>query len=187
MRVATSLGFTKPLKINIYVYDDQETFHSKKCGVLAEFLDLDWYIGDNCGTDVLLLSPASFAETEHDYNSIKNAVVHEMVHAYNSVLNPNMELWLNEGLAVYLANQKPNEGFYKYFSFPKLCQLYTTDNLDFASFGGYQFAYNFIEYLTKKHGFEKVFQLAKTSDYEGVFGKTEEEIYKTWKSTFAAK
>lgn len=187
LRIATSLGFIKPLKVNIYVYDDQETFHSKRVGFLAGLLDLDWYIGDNRGTDVLILSPASFAKTQHDYNSIKNAVVHEMVHAYNSVLNSNMGLWINEGLAVYLANQKPNEDFYKYFSFPKLCQLHTTNNLDFSAFGGYQFAYNFIEYLTKEYGFEKVLQLAKSFSYEDTFGKSEEEIYADWKSMFAAK
>ncbi len=187
LHIATSLGFTEPLKINVYVYDDQETFHSKRCGVLAGLLDLGWYIGDNRGTDVLLLSPAGFAETQHGYNSIKNAVVHEMVHAYNSVLNSNMELWMNEGLAVYLANQKPSEDFYKYFSFPRLCQLHTTNNLDFEGFGGYQFAYNFIEYLTKEYGFKKVLQLAKNSSYEDTFGKSEEEIYNNWKITFAAK
>lgn len=185
LRLATSLGFTEPLKINVYVYDDQETFHSKKCGVLAGLLDLGWYIGDNRGTDVLLLSPASFAQTHHNYNSIKNAVVHEMVHAYNSVLNSNMELWFNEGLAVYLANQKPNEDFYKYFSFPRLCQLHTTNNLDFADIGGYEFSYCFFDYLSEKYGFEKALQLAKTSDYEGIFEKSEEEIYNEWKNEFA--
>lgn len=185
LRVATSLGFTKPLKVNIYVYDDQKIFHSKRCGVLAGFLDLDWYIGDNRGTDVLMLSPASFAETTHDYNSIKNTVVHEMVHAYNSILNSNMELWFNEGLAVYLANQKPNENFYRYFSFPKLYQLHPANNIDFADIGGYQFAYNFIEHLTKEYGFEKILQLAKNSSYEDTFGKSEEEIYNDWKNEFA--
>lgn len=185
-RIARLLGFAEPVKINIYVYDKQETFWSKRMGFLSQIMNFNWYIGDNRGTDVLLLSPAN-TNSDHSYDSIKNAVVHEMVHAYNSVLNPNMKLWFNEGLAVYLAGQKPVDDFYKYFSIPEISQMHTADNAEFSEFGGYQFAYTYIAYLAEKYGFHRVLEFAKTADYEQTFGKSEKEIYSEWKELFDIK
>ncbi len=133
-----------------------------------------------------MVSPANPGKA-HNYNDVKNAVVHEMVHAYNSVLNSDVELWMNEGLAVYLANQKPSENFYKHYCVPKLFQIHTDNNMQFAGFGGYQFAYTYIDYLVNQYGVNKVLQFAKTGDYENTFGKSEKEIYNEWKELFTAK
>ena len=67
---------------------------------------LDWYIGDNIGTDVILISPANPGEM-HIYDNNKYAVLHEIVHAYVSVLNEDIDLWLTEGCALYLTNGEP--------------------------------------------------------------------------------
>ena len=49
----------------------------KKYGLVVLFLNLDWYIGDNRGTNVLLTSPAN-PGSAHDYDEIKREVaVHE--------------------------------------------------------------------------------------------------------------
>ena len=60
----------------------------KKYGFVAPLLGLDWYIGDNIGTDVILTSPANPGDV-HTYDNNKHAVLHEIVHAYISVLNEN--------------------------------------------------------------------------------------------------
>lgn len=65
-------------------------------------LNLNWYIGDNIGTDVILTSPANPGEV-HDYDNNKYAVLHEIVHAYISVINKDIDLLLTEGVALYLS------------------------------------------------------------------------------------
>ena len=45
--VAQKLGFTEKQDINVYIYDYQNTMQTKKYGLIAPLLNLDWYIGDN--------------------------------------------------------------------------------------------------------------------------------------------
>lgn len=83
--IAQKLGFTEKQDINVYIYDYQSTMQTKKYGLIAPLLNLDWYIGDNIGTKVILTSPANPGKV-HDYDNNKYAVLHEIVHAYISVL-----------------------------------------------------------------------------------------------------
>ena len=39
------------------IYDHQSVMQRKKYGMIGPLLGLDWYIGDNIGTNVLLTSP----------------------------------------------------------------------------------------------------------------------------------
>lgn len=86
--IAERLGFSKAPDVNVYIYDYQRTMQMKKYGFVAPLLGLDWYIGDNIGTDVILTSPANPGDV-HTYDNNKHAVLHEIVHAYISVLNEN--------------------------------------------------------------------------------------------------
>jgi hypothetical protein len=184
-RIAAKLGFTSPQDVKLYVYDNQGTLQMKKYGLVVLFLnlfvDLDWYIGDNMGTNVILTSPANPGNA-HDYESVKESAVHEMVHAYNSLLNPNMPLWVTEGMAVYLtAGQEPRENLYttSYFV-PTIEQTHTNSPIEFADIGGYAFAYTYIEYLDSVFGWEKLLAYVKTNDFASAFGKDEGNIYDGW-------
>lgn len=179
--LAKLLGIEKQ-KINIYIYDSQKTLQRKKYGLVASFLGLDWYIGDNIGSDVILTSPANPGK-KHDYNSVKNAVLHEMVHAYNYILNKEMSYWVDNGIAGYLSNQDPGTEFMKFTSIPTLEQTQIKGLLapiKFANFGGYEYSYSYIEYLAETYPWDSVRQFAKSGDYEAAFGASEQEIYDGW-------
>lgn len=179
-RIAKSLGFSTPQNINIYIYDSQRTFQTKKYGLMALLLDVEWYIGDNKGTDVLLTSPAN-PGSYHSYDEIVNEVqVHEMVHAYNSILNKKMRLWFNEGLAGYLSNQVPQFSIHDEYAIPGIAQMQTSNPVEFANMDGYPLSYTYIEYLNNAYGWENVLTLARSNDYVTAFGVEESEIYKNW-------
>ncbi len=180
-RIAKSLGFDSPQGINIYIYDNQGTFQTKKYGLVALLLNLDWYIGDNRGTDVLLTSPANPGKA-HNYDENKYASIHEMVHAYNSVLNAKIPLWFNEGLAGYLSKQLRWESLYDDTRnrIPTVKQMHTSNPVEFANMEGYSLSYTYIEYLDKVHGWDKVISFAKGLNYNAAFGLSEEEIYDGW-------
>jgi hypothetical protein len=176
--ISKKFGFTEKQQINIYIYDHQSTMQSKKYGYLGPMLNLDWYIGDNGGTNVILTSPANPGKV-HDYNNNKNAALHEMVHAYISVLNPHIKLWLTEGTALYLTNANPfNKALIK--DIPSYSDIQTRNPIKFSNMYGYDFANTYIEYLDNTYGWDKVLKLIKTEDYEGVFGKSSHEIYDEW-------
>lgn len=180
--VASKLGFTEKQDVSVYIYDYQKTMQQKKYGLIGPMLKLDWYIGDNIGTDVILTSPANPGPV-HTYDSNKNAVLHEIIHAYISVENPGIHLWLTEGAALYLSNGAP---FYKEYlnrmKIPSFDETKTRNPITFSNCGGYTFAHTYIEYLDKTYGWKKVCELLKSEDYNKVFNKTQLEIYDEWVS-----
>lgn len=178
-RIANALGFDSPQDINIYIYDQQSTFQTKKYGLIALLLNLDWYVGDNRGTNVMLTSPANPGKM-HDYEDNKQTSIHEMVHAYNSIVNKNMPLWINEGLAGYLSKQNPHEYDYKAWYIPTIKEMQTSNPVTFSNIGGYPLSYIYIEYLNGAYGWDSLLTLAKTNIFEDTFGKDESEIYDEW-------
>lgn len=180
--IAKKLGFKEKQDINVYIYDYQSKMQRKKYGFIAPLLNLDWYIGDNIRTNVILTSPANPGEV-HDYDNNKYAVLHEIVHAYISVINEDIDLWLTEGTALYLSNGEP---FYKKYiednGIPTYKNTCSNNPLTFSNCGGYAFAHTYIEYLDLTYGWEKVLSLIETEDYEECFGKSKEKIYEEWVS-----
>jgi hypothetical protein len=179
-RIARKLGFTTPQGIKLCIYDNQRTFQMKKYGLVTLVLDLDWYIGDNRGTSVLLTSPANPGKA-HDYDSVKNAAIHEMIHAYNFLVNPDMPLWFDEGMAAYLSAQMPRKDLYETVYFiPSLEQTHVSSPLAFNDVDGYNFAPTYIEYLENSFGWDSVMAYARTTDFEEAFGMSEQDVYNGW-------
>lgn len=178
--IADRLGFEEKQNINVYIYDYQQTMQTKKYGYIAPVLGLDWYIGDNIGTDVILTSPANPGKV-HDYNTNKYVVLHEITHAYVSVLNSNIDLWLTEGMALYLSN---GESFYKeylnHMPIPTYEEIGTKNPVKFSNMGGYDFAHTYIEFLDITYGWDKVLELISDEDYQMTFGKPGREVYDEW-------
>ncbi len=178
-RLTQKLGFAQKQDLKLYIYDKQSTFQTKKYGLIAPLLNLNWYIGDNRGSTVILASPAEVTNPEA-YDRRKYAAPHEMVHALNSILNSKMPLWLNEGAALYLTNGAPPDDLYDNSAIPTLQQMNTKSPVDFSNMGGYYFAHTYIEYLDKAYGWDKVLTLLKTGDYNDALGKTKETVYQEW-------
>ena len=180
VRIATKLGITKKQNVNVYIYDHQNTMQMKKYGYIAPFLGLDWYIGDNIGINVILTTPANPGKL-HSYENIKYAVIHEIVHAYVSVLNSHVDLWLTEGVALYLSNGKPfSREYLTYMKIPSYIETCTKDPITFANSGGYTFAHTYIDYIEKNYGWNSVIELVKKGDYESIFKKKHKAIYSEW-------
>ena len=178
--LTAKLELSSPPLIDIYIYDSQRQMQQKKYGLLIPLIGLSWYIGDNIGDDVILTSPAS-TETAHDADTIKEAALHEMVHAYVYTINPSIRLWLTEGMALYLSNGQPfSSDVLDRMPIPSLEDTRTGSPLRFSDMGGYTFAHTYIEYLDGAYGWDSVLQLIAAQDYELVFGKSEEAVYEEW-------
>ena len=180
--LASLLGVMQARPVEIYVYDHQSVMQTKKYGLIAKLLRLDWYIGDNIGSTVLLTSPANPGSV-HDYESVRTAVLHELVHAYNSLLNPKMTYWVDNGLAGFLSGQKPDYPIVSYSPVPTLAQTQTRGlwtPVTFEQFSGYAYSYTYIEYLANTYGWDAVKSFAGKSDFLSAFGTDEQTIYYGW-------
>lgn len=178
--IAKRLGFNDKQDVNVYVYDSQHTMQQKKYGYVVSLLSLDWYIGDNLGRNVILTSPSNPGDV-HEYDDVKDALPHEIVHAYISVINPKPSLWLTEGMALHLSN---GEAFHRdllsFVPIPSFEDTGTKNPIHFSNMGGYTFAHTYIEYLENHYSWDSVLKLIGSEDYEGTLGRTRQEIYDEW-------
>ena len=178
--IVQKLGFSEAPDVNVYIYDSQGTMQTKKYGFIAPLLGLDWYAGDNIGTDAILTSPAN-PGPERTYDDNKYASLHEVVHAYVSVINKDVHLWLTEGCANYLANGQPFfREYIDWSGIPTYRETCSNSPLTFANCGGYTYAHTYIEYIDTTYGWDAVLQIIESGDYEAIFNKSREDIYNEW-------
>lgn len=179
-RLIQRLELTGRPAVSVYVYDSQYVMQSHKYGWLIPLKGLDWYIGDNRGTNVLLTSPAHHG-TAHDYAAVRDAVSHELVHAYVSTMNPDVRLWLTEGMALHLSNGKPLPlGYAARYGLPTYEQTQTANPIEFSDMGGYEVAHTYIAFLERTYGWSAVLRLVRTGDYQASLGVGEREAYDGW-------
>jgi|LGOV01.1.fsa_nt_gb hypothetical protein len=177
------LNFVREQKSKIYVYPDQKIFHRKKYGSLIDivklFNNLDWYIGDNIREDVLIVSPL-MSGNHHSLDSVIGAIPHEYVHTVMYHLNPDISLWLNEGMALYLTNGERLR-YAKLDELPTFDQIQTNNPIEFSNIGGYQFAHSYIEFLENEYGFDLILEyINENQKSEKVFGVSEDVLYEKW-------
>lgn len=166
--------------INVYVYDEQKMFQTKKYGLFIPYINLEWYVGDNVKDEVILTSPSS-QTLIYDYDAMVEIALHELVHAMNYRMNPKMSLWINEGVALYLTNGNPPQYLLDYYQgIPTIKQMHTVNPIAFANMGGYDFSYTYIEFIDQTYGWDFVLKLMASSDYQHIFHKSEEVIYHEW-------
>jgi len=181
--IEAALGVDEPLRYAIYVYDEQATMQRKGYGLLTALLDLDWYIGDNVGTTILLTSPANPGPA-HDADTVRQALLHEMVHAATSVANPDLSYWLDNGLAGYLSDQHPPADFaVPDYPVPTLEDTRVSGllaPLRFAGFNGYPMSFTYVEFLDRTFGWDRVRALMATGDHASSLGVDEAQVYAQW-------
>lgn len=180
--IIKKLQITHPEKLQITLLDSQKDLQARSYGYIMYLFDLPWFIGGADGNEILMLNPAN-KESSHNYNMIKRTILHEMVHSYSFQINPDSrDLWLLEGLAVYLAKQTPDLKPSDMIGtkLPTFEESQTKNSITFSNMGGYKFAPLYVSFLNDQYGFDKVLSLLKTDDYKATFGKDREAIYQEW-------
>lgn len=177
-RIIEDLRLHDTNKIKIYLYDDQKLMQSKSLGFIAYFLDLPWFIGGATTTELVMVSPAT-PNTLYDYDEILQTILHEVGHTYNYQLNPNMDLWIDEGMAILLAGQRdgitPSDVIG--MPIPSFQESKTENAFTFSEIHGHFYARLYADYLIEEYGYDAWLQLLETNDYESVYGKSHENIY----------
>ena len=178
--IVARLGMEGINDVCVYLYDDQKTMQRQKYGFIAPLLHLDWYIGDNIGTNVILTSPKN-PGTYHSGASVKEASIHELIHAYISYMNPDIDLWLTEGMALFLSNgQEVNKETLLSIPLPSYADTKTKNPIRFTLSHAYNYAHTYIEYIKTAYGWDSVLKLIQTQNYKKVFNKSRKAIYNEW-------
>ena len=178
--IRKKLDFENSDPIEVYVYKNQESLWIRKYGLVTLLGAPEWYIGDNKGDKVLIVSPDADTRV-HNSDSILSTALHELVHAINYQINPELSYWLDNGLATYLAGQVPYFSLDYFYDIPTLKDLKSENQIRFGEIGGYQYSYTYIEFLDNNYGWDKVLELLRgKKTYEEIFSKSEQDIYEEW-------
>lgn len=180
-RIIEDLRLEETDKMDIYIYKDQDLMQRKYVGYIAYFMDLPWFIGGANQNELVMVSPATPNEV-HTYDTILQTILHEIGHVYNYQLNPNLDLWLDEAMAMVLAGQGANTvpedaiGM----TIPSIQETKTWNPLTFEQIDGYFFARLYANYLIDEYGYDAWLQLLETGDYDAAYDKDHEAIYDEW-------
>ena len=159
----------------LIVYEDVGKFQRAYLGFILSLAYGDWASGAAYQDFVLVTSPEN-PGSEHTYDDILEIIVHEYVHTLVYQKNEMPNIWLDEGVASYLAGQKSELPP----TIPGFEALQAEDMSTFLDNDGYAFSYVYVEYLVEVYGNAKVIRLIETNDYDGVLGKSAMEIYNEW-------
>lgn len=178
--IRTKMDFKSDIPTQVYLYKSQAQLAIREAGFITLFFAPSWYIGDSHNGNIMMVSPYTPVKG-HTHDTIVNATLHELVHSIVYKVNPSLSYFWDNGLATYLSEQKPEEEHINSMPVPTLEDMHTDNGLTFSQMGGYAFSYNYIEYLEKTYSWEKVVAYAsRKGNYEEIFNKSEENIYKDW-------
>ena len=170
-------GLSEAQRGRIVVYESVERFQRAYMGFIVSLVYGDWASGAAYQDLVLVTSPEN-PGSQHMYDDILEIIVHEYVHTLVYQYNERPDIWLDEGVATYLAGQKSKPSL----AFPTFETLQQQDMNTFLDNDGYAYSYAYVDYLVTTYGIQRVVSLIESNDYEDTLGKSASDIYADWAS-----
>jgi hypothetical protein len=165
--------------ITVEIFPDQESLDHY--GMNPEMQGYYAYSGDR---RIQMVSPHHATDQpEVDYSQRVLIAVHEYVHLVNNAINPNMPLWLNEGVAVY---RGPHD-LYTYvcqnmFPFEQIPSLREMEQSYESVSAADLFAYALVDFIAHQYGQEKLNLLIRDpDDFEEILGDTRSKFEQHWR------
>lgn len=168
-------GTNQNQKSRIVIYDSVARFQRAYLGLFLSLLYGDWAAGGSYQDLVLVTSPEN-PGTQHTYEDVLEMIVHEYVHTCVYQQNEMPDIWLDEGMATFMAGQKSQLPS----AIPGFDAMQKQDMDTFLENNGYAFSYTYVEYLVKAYSNKKVVGLIRTNNYEETLGKSARDIYHEW-------
>ncbi|WP_176223674.1 peptidase MA family metallohydrolase [Marivirga sericea] len=186
LRITKDMQTSFISKIDVFIYPDLKTFH-----IAINFPNTpDWVVGAASKNELKMVSPLN-PGSEHSYESLMKAIVHELAHTI--VLNfrkqglvglPN---WLNEGYAYYEAkqiNEAQRELVHKQLlqnRIPSWDELEKANTVQFGDINGYPTSATIIEYLVESYGLAKLKQfIMEPESVEKIYYTSKEDLEDLW-------
>jgi hypothetical protein len=173
-------------KIDVFIYPNTTSFHTAINAPNAP----DWVVGAASKNELKMVSPLN-PGSEHSYESLMKAIVHEFTHTV--VLNlrkqelSGLPNWLHEGYAYYEAKQltkSQREIIHTNVlnnTIPTWNELEKANSYQFGDMNGYPMSATIIEFLVASYGLDKLRQYITASEniYE-IYNISKEDLEVLW-------
>lgn len=173
-------------KIDVFIYPDIKSFHNAINVPDAP----DWVVGAASKNELKMVSPLN-PGSEHTYESLMKAVVHELTHTV--VLNfrikglTSLPNWLNEGYAYYEAKQLDESqrnivhAQVLNNTLPTWNELEKANSYQFGDMNGYPVSATIIEFLVKSYGIDKLKQfIIEPENVKKIYNLSKEDLEVLW-------
>lgn len=164
-------------KTEVIVYKNVDEFQRSAYGLWMSLYLEDWAVGASAHGKLLVTSPEN-PDSSHNYNDMLEVLAHEYIHHRLKFYNDYPDIWLDEGAAIYFANQKQTITDFR----PSFEEMASQDLGSFVEAEGYTYSYYYFEYLYQNFEHNQVIELIKTNDYVTALGRSKEVIYKEYKN-----
>ncbi len=192
-KVTSDLDCELDYKAEVTVCPDLDSLH-RAIGYARGTGQDDYISAATIGKRIYIVSPLNPGPARDYEHMVRSSTFHEFTHvvinkiASSDTWPTHVPRWLNEGIASYEGGPPMPPEILKMMvskrvqagQIPSFANL-SSYGQDFITGGGYFFTLPAGEFLVEKYGFAKVKQLLLTpGDYEGIFGKPEQEIWTEW-------
>lgn len=138
--ITKQLGVEPEKKIEVVIHPDRASLLS------ARMRSDDWIVGFADAGTIHVVAPTN-SDKKNTEDRVKKVAVHEITHVVVRLLNKNVPLWLNEGVATYEAGQKPQIDQSK--GIKPLSEIVLIKE---AREGLYQWPYAVVQFIDEKFG-----------------------------------
>lgn len=170
-------GFESP-KFTVDILNSKDEFDKKR-----GYKTPDWFVGFADKNNIDILSPSTMEkESSHKKSEFTEILSHEICHIFNYELNKNPIKWVDEGVALFLSNQKNKNDFNK-----EDIELFFSTKLNsknFNDYKGYTISYWAIKTATKIMGRNNILELVKIKADSKDMGRQLEEVIGLSKEDF---
>lgn len=183
-RIIKDLKVTIRHRVKVYIYPDLKSFHQAIKAPDAP----DWVVGGAWKNKLMIVSPNA-PGLPHNYDGMIKVAVHELTHIAIWSINPHtgrIPTWLNEGLALYEAQQITDEQLNHLRNTTEIPHLNDLQK-EFLSFGqknGYLYSFSIVQFIMNRYGLEALIALIKgPGKLQKVLGIDENHFESEWKNS----
>ena len=165
--------------VTLEIFPDQDSLDH--FGMNPDMQGYYAYSGDH---RIQMVSPRNaMGQLKVEYSQRVLIAVHEYAHLVNNGINPNMPLWLNEGVAIY---NGPHEiytnvcqNLFPFEQVPSFSEMERSyDSVPAADL----FAYALVDFIVNEYGQEKLNLLIRNPDrFEDILGTPRSEFEQHWR------
>ena len=83
------MNFIRKDPIDVFIYKTQTSLAIREAGFITLAIAPPWYIGDSHNGNIMMVSPYTPVKV-HTHDAILTATLHELVHAINHRINPEL-------------------------------------------------------------------------------------------------
>ena len=178
-RVCSALAHDCQFSVIVELFPDQESFNTYGMNPAMQ-----GYYAYSGNARIQMVSPRNaIPRVDIPYADRVLIAVHEFVHLVNNQINPDLPVWLNEGVAAYIGHHDLYADVCQYaFPFELMPALHDLQRSYNSVQAADLFSYSVVDYIGNEFGQDTINRLIRSPEaFEEVLGMTRTEFEARWR------